>query len=143
MAALCILSVILAIGSCHGGSAKDAKSYVAQGVDLIKKEQYNQAIDILDKAIQADPNYALAYNYRGIAHYRSKSFDKAMADFNKAIQLNPNLAEAYNNRAYCYFHNRDYQKAEEDASKAQEMKYKVDQEFLKELRLRQATGSKK
>ena len=143
MALLFILSVSLMAGLSQGGTAKDAKSYIDQGVNLIKKEQYNEAIVSLDQAIQIDPDYALAYNYRGIAYFRTKSFDKALTDFDKAIQLDPNLAAAYNNRAYAYFQKKDYKKAEENLLKAQDLKYAVDSEFLKSVRLRLVTGSKK
>ena len=143
MALLFILSVSLMAGLSQGGTAKDAKSYIDQGVNLIKKGQYNEAIVSLDQAIQIDPNYALAYNYRGLAYFRTKSFDKALTDFDKAIQLDPNLAVAYNNRAYAYFQKKDYGKAEENLLKAQDLKYTIDSEFLKSIRLRQVTGSKK
>ena len=111
MALLFILSVSLMAGLSQGGTAKDAKSYIDQGVNLIKKGQYNEAIVSLDQAIQIDPDYALAYNYRGLAYFRTKSFDKALTDFDKAIQLNPNFAVAYNNRAYAYFQKKDYQES--------------------------------
>ncbi len=140
MAVLFILSISLMACSSQGDTAKNAKFYTDQGTNLIKKEQYDQAIVNLDRAIQMDPNYALAYNYRGMAYFRSKNFEKALADFNKAIQLNPNLAVAYNNRAYAYFQKKDYSKAEEDVRKAQDLKYTVDPELLEKLR--QVSGSK-
>ena len=143
MALLFILSVSLMAGWSQGGTAKDAKAYIDQGVNLIKKGQYNEAIVSLDQAIQIDPDYALAYNYRGLAYFRTKSFDKALTDFDKAIQLNPSLAVAYNNRAYAYFQKKDYEKAEENLLKAQDLKYTINAEFLKNIRLRQMTGSKK
>jgi Flp pilus assembly protein TadD len=142
MAVLFILCVSLMASSSQGGTAKDARLYINQAKKFINNRQYDQAIAILDQAIQIDPNNALAYNYRGIAYYRSKSYEEALADFNKAIQLNPNLAMAYNNRAYAYFRKKDYSKAEKDLLKAQALNCNISKEFLRNLRLRQMTGSK-
>jgi Flp pilus assembly protein TadD len=143
IAVLFIFGLSLMAGSSKGGTAKDAKLYIDQGINLIKEGKYYHAIAILNQAIQIDHNNALAYNYRGMAYYRSKFFEKALADFNKAIQLNPNLAVAYNNRAYAYFQKKDYKKAEEDVVKARDLKYTVNPEFLECLRLMQVTGSKR
>jgi Flp pilus assembly protein TadD len=143
LAVLFIFTISLMAGSSQGGTEKDAKLYISQGKNLIINKKYYLAIEILDQAIQLDPNYALAYNYRGVAYFRSKSFEKALADFNKAIQLDPCLAVAYNNRAYVYFHKEDYRKAEQDLLKAKDLKYNIDLEFLKNLRLREVTGSKR
>lgn len=63
--------------------------------------KYGQcARDELNKAIQLDPNLALAYVSRGVGNYYLPSsmgggLDLAIKDFQKAISINPQLAEAY------------------------------------------------
>ena len=111
MALLFILSVSLMAGLSQGGTANDAKSYIDQGVNLIKKGQYNEAIVSLDQAIQIDPNFALAYNYRGLAYFRTKSFDKALTDFDKAIQLDPNFCRSLQQQSLCLFSEKRLQES--------------------------------
>ena len=40
-----------------------------------------------DKAIQIDPDYALAYVNRGVAYYYLRQYKLAILDYDKAIQL--------------------------------------------------------
>lgn len=58
------------------------------------------ARDEIAKAIQLDPQLALAYVTRGVGNYYLPAglgggIDLALKDFDKAISLNPNLTEAY------------------------------------------------
>jgi tetratricopeptide (TPR) repeat protein len=72
-----------------------------------------------NKAIEIDPNNAIAYNNRGI--YLLKNGDKtgALNNFNKAIELNPKLGSAYQNRAFLYNQIGEKEKAQADEKMAQ------------------------
>src|SRR5436190_13354260 len=66
-------------------------------------EDYRQAIDYFDQAIQLDPNYALAYAERSevwtvmgdLTGQRSTAFSKARSDAERAVAIAPSLAEAH------------------------------------------------
>lgn len=81
-----------------------------------------KAADLLQKAIQEDPNFSEAYNNRGNAYRSMKQYALAMQDYNKAISLNPNLEKAYNNRGNVYFDQRNFQMAIRDYNKAISLK---------------------
>ena len=69
----------------------------------IKLEKTEEAIAELNKAVELNPGYAHAYNYRGIALALHKGeYDLALVDLNKAIELNPGYTDAYNNRGIVY-----------------------------------------
>lgn len=51
--------------------------------DLAKAE------NLLNKAIEKDPQNAEAYFYRGKVHRQNGNMTAAMSDFNKTLQLNP------------------------------------------------------
>lgn len=58
------------------------------------------ALDSINKAIELDPKFALAYVSRGVGNYYLPGAfgggpDIALKDLDKAIQLDPKLAEAY------------------------------------------------
>jgi len=73
-------------------------------VGLLKRDDNEAAIRLLEKAVTLDPNFAAAHAALGSAYQRRAfSFEpqnreweeKAFAAVQKALQLDPNLAEAY------------------------------------------------
>ena len=74
------------------------------------------------KAIELNPNDAIAYNNRGGTYYLKGEYESAIADFSKAIELNPDYANAYNNRGVAHHLKEEYESAIVDFSKAIELK---------------------
>jgi tetratricopeptide (TPR) repeat protein len=65
---------------------------------MITKRDYDNAIEVLNSAVEADPDNVGAINVRGLAHEHKGEDDLALADYNLAIQKRPNFGFAYNNR---------------------------------------------
>jgi TolB-like protein/Tfp pilus assembly protein PilF len=71
--------------------------------DKYNQDGYKKAIEFYDKAIEKDPNYALAYVGKGYAYNTaanwylpsSEAMPKAQAAGLKAVELDPSLADAY------------------------------------------------
>lgn len=59
--------------------------------------QYAIALQDLDEALKADPNYAPAYNVLGLVYSGLGEDAKAEASFKRAIALKRNYPEAHNN----------------------------------------------
>ena len=64
----------------HGGNRGDAKSDLGYHQD---------ALDDLTKAIELDPNLAVAWHNRGAAKFRLEKYDDAIKDFDQAQKLEP------------------------------------------------------
>ena len=64
--------------------------------------RYPEAIAAYQKALDLDPNYAVAYNNRGLTYRDLGQHQAALADFGRAIDLNLDSAAAYNNRGTTY-----------------------------------------
>jgi tetratricopeptide (TPR) repeat protein len=79
------------------------------------------AMEDYNKAIQLNPNDAVAYNNRGNAYHAQGQYDRAIEDYNKAIQLNPNYAQAYAFRGAAYVGKGQYDRAISDFQKACDM----------------------
>lgn len=78
-----------------------------------------EKIVFYDKAIELNPNYAEAYNYRGLAYNDKKYYEMALSDYNKAISFNPNYANPYNNRGNYYaIVKKEYDRALQEYNKA-------------------------
>src|SRR4030065_71741 len=98
--------LLTAILGCGGDSAE---KYIQEGFVNFQQQKYDEAIASYEKAIQAEPRAAAAYNMMGMA-YRFKYNQlgvpelrqKEMAAFQKAIEIDPknwvamiNLATSY------------------------------------------------
>ncbi|MGD2030341.1 MAG: tetratricopeptide repeat protein, partial [Desulfobacterales bacterium] len=68
-----------------------------------KKDDHMKALDLLNKALELDPNDAINYNNRGVARYKLGQYQQAIKDFNRAIHLDPNDLYAYNNRGNAFY----------------------------------------
>jgi len=64
-------------------------------------DNYEEAIEHFDKAIELEPDYAEAYYNRGCI-YKDGDHRQAIRDFTKAIELRPDYAMAYVRRGITY-----------------------------------------
>jgi serine/threonine protein kinase/tetratricopeptide (TPR) repeat protein len=94
-----------------------------------KKEENEQAIELFKKAIELDPDYALAHAGLGDAYSQrvirfgfpeAEWFDPAVEEAQKAISLDPNLAEGYKALGSAYIAKGWLRKAVEAGQKAVE-----------------------
>jgi len=53
-------------------------------------QKYDLALSDYSKAIDINPNYAVAYLGRGLLYLLQQKYELALADWNKAIELNRN-----------------------------------------------------
>ena len=68
------------------------------GIALQRQEKWSESVEILDKAIELNPDLVESYINRGIALRKVGRTDDAIASYSRAIALNSNYAEAYLNR---------------------------------------------
>ncbi len=76
--------------------------YSYMGVCLKDLEQYGEAIEVLEKAVQYDDERTDVYNLLGFCHFKRKAHEKAIAAFMKVLELNPGSAIDYANIASNY-----------------------------------------
>ncbi|KAL0883414.1 hypothetical protein ABMA27_016799 [Loxostege sticticalis] len=66
---------------------KLSSSLCAQGVQLAEAGKLTEALQLLDKAVEAAPARAAAYNDRAQLYRLMQKDDEAMADLDRALQL--------------------------------------------------------
>ncbi len=92
------------------------------------KGNYLKTTQYLDKAIEINPNYAIAWYNKGTALGKLALHDEALKAYDKAIEINPNYAKAWYGKACMYYLKKDKKNALKYLSQAIELdpKYKKD-----------------
>ena len=80
-----LCGLILFFTAC--GPSDDAKAAYNRGVAKYDLKDYTGAIEDYNKAIQLNPNYAMAYQGRGTAKYMLDDKNGACTDWSKAGEL--------------------------------------------------------
>ncbi|MBI9031534.1 tetratricopeptide repeat protein [bacterium] len=66
-----------------------AHSLIKQADQKTLKKEYSEAVDLLKKALEINPDEALAYNNLASIHFTLKLKDEAKAYIKKAVELDP------------------------------------------------------
>jgi tetratricopeptide (TPR) repeat protein len=77
-------------------------AYYNYGELVIRQNRFDEAIPILEKAIQFKTGFALPYNSLGLIYDHQGRYTEALAMYQKAIELDPNYGDAYNNLGIYY-----------------------------------------
>jgi tetratricopeptide (TPR) repeat protein len=111
----CLLLALLAV-ACD--TLTEATKHNNIGAELSNEGRWEEAIAEFDKAIDLDPDYAMAYYNRGLTYHKLEKHDQAIADYGKAIELDPGYSEAHYNRGHAFFELDEYGLAIADFDKA-------------------------
>lgn len=97
--------------------AKASKEF-DKATELISKQEWQKAIERLNKALALDPNYAQAYNNLGVAYARLGDSEKEREALQKAVVANDHFAPAFVNLGQMEMRLHNFTAAENDLDKA-------------------------
>ena len=89
--------------------------------EQFQDENYVEAVDHYDKAINLNPDYAEAYYWRGRTKLNLRRHGSAISDFDTFIGRNANYAEAYYYRAMAKFYLGRTDEIDEDIHMAMQL----------------------
>ena len=98
--------------------SNDAMVYFDRGKEYYKNQQYTKAIQDFTHAIDLNPNFIEAHNYRGFTYLHHQEYIKAIQDFTKAIDLQPIAPKSYFSRGSTYNRLKQYTEAIRDFTQA-------------------------
>jgi tetratricopeptide (TPR) repeat protein len=82
-----------------------------EGVALLKKENYKDALAYFKKAVELDPEFAFAWDNVGICERKLDNYDAAIAAYNKSLAIDPKGKMPLQNLPYAYEFKKEYDNA--------------------------------
>lgn len=114
-----LLFIMLNLAIGFSVSAETIKEFYQQGQEAYNQGEFQKAIDLFEKAVEIDSNFAPAYNALGLAHKEiNTDLFELVWLFKTATEIDPNYAEAYDNLGKAYYGLGQFDKAEESCLKA-------------------------
>lgn len=95
-----------------------ARKELEKAVEMIRKQELQQALQKLSKAIAIYPQYAVAYNDLAVIYSRLGDSERENEALQKAISMDPNLELAYLNLGRLHLQDGQYPAAEVALNKA-------------------------
>lgn len=91
--------------------ASQEKQLFDTGVDHLKQQRYEAAIDVFTELIELNPDNPDAYKNRGVAYMKLSQYDSAIHDFEKTKQMMPDLKGLHSNLGVAWYYKGEYEKA--------------------------------
>lgn len=101
-----------------------AHDFLKQGFYLAQKEQWPEAISLLEKVLELDPNLADAYEILGVIHARLGRLDEAIELMKKLTALEPDHIMAHANLSRFYQQKGMIFEAEAEQAEARRLSWK-------------------
>jgi tetratricopeptide (TPR) repeat protein len=92
---------------------KKALKYYNEGEDYYRREQYNLAVVSFNRAVDADPKFAFAWDNMGICQRKMGNYKEAIKCYQKSLEIEPKGTMPLQNMAVAYEYLKEYQKAAE------------------------------
>ena len=103
-------------------SNKGADKIIEETEALLKRGDYTEALELLNKAAELYPDNQFVFVNRGnIYNNQLRDYDAAIADYNKTIELNPKFSWPYLNRGIAYGRLKRWDEAIADYGRALEI----------------------
>ena len=100
-------------------SAEDPESWIVLAACLGANQRDLEALDLVERALKARPNYAEAFATKGLLRLSAKNTSGAIEDFEKAGVLKPHLTQVWELLGTLRYQNRNLSGAIEALKKAQ------------------------
>jgi len=76
------------------------KVLLHKGMDRVKREEFQEAIEFFDQVLEMNPKNADAWNNKGVALYQMGDAEGALTSYDEALKADPESLEARRNRAF-------------------------------------------
>jgi Flp pilus assembly protein TadD len=113
------LALAVPAAAMPSAPAPAASSDYQAGEKAVKEGRYQDAVALLTKVVQREPDNADAHNYLGFSLRKLGDLDKAQAHYRTALQLEPNHKAALEYYGELFLQIKDLPRAEEQLTRLQ------------------------
>ena len=115
--AVLVIGILAMTGTAHAAGSSDAPeakdlAEMVQARDMVKGENYNQAIPLLNKVIAQQPKNADAMNLLAYSQRKTDDFQASLANYKKALAIDPSHKDAHEYIGELYLRMGDLANAE-------------------------------
>ena len=104
----------------------DARTLYREGFQHFAEDRIDEAIDCYRRAVEAEPNLAIAWNGLSMTLRRKGDFDAAIEAGIKIVELEPNDPLSHTNLSILYQEKGLIQEAEDEKALAMQLQLKVE-----------------
>jgi tetratricopeptide (TPR) repeat protein len=87
-------------------------------IGALENEDFDTAIDYLDRLVEKDTAHASAWNARGVIFFQTGKWDEAIDSFSRSIELDENNYKPFFNRGNVYMEKEEFKNALIDYNRA-------------------------
>ncbi len=109
--------IVIVLGLSSPAFCASEKELFKSGLDLLKQDRYQEAVDTFTLLIDVAPENPHAYRNRGVAYMKLNQYDKAINDFQRTKEIVPDLKGLHSNLGVAWYYKEDYPKAIENYDK--------------------------
>jgi len=109
--------IVLAIYCSSTAFAASEKELFENGVNFLKQDKNQEAVDSFTALIEMAPQNPNAYKNRGVAYMKLNRYDAAINDFEQVKKILPDLKGLYSNLGVAWYYKEDYTRAIENYDK--------------------------
>lgn len=113
-----LFSVLILFFSGGKVSSQTAEEFFEMGFDSYFDRNFEDAISYFSRAIQMNPDYTEAYQYRGEARSDYGRYSEALADFDKVIELDSVNFDAHFQKSMTEYRMGKYEDALRDCDRS-------------------------
>jgi tetratricopeptide (TPR) repeat protein len=76
------------------------KVLIHKGMDRVRQKQFEEAVEIFDRVLAANPKLPEAWNNKGVALFRQGRVEEALQCYDECLAQNPENLEALRNKGF-------------------------------------------
>jgi tetratricopeptide (TPR) repeat protein len=89
----------------------DAKKQYNKGIELVKKDDYANALPYFKKTVELDENFAFAWDNLGLCYRKTGDYDNALNAYKRSLAINPKGNMPLHNIPVVYEFKKEYDNA--------------------------------
>jgi Flp pilus assembly protein TadD len=134
LAAAALIALSPARANMGADDSESSDPNFQDGRKAVEAQDWNRAIELLTKAVQAEPQNADAHNFLGYAYRKKGAYAASFEHYGEALKLNPKHRHAHEYIGEAYLLTGDLPRAEQHLAALQKLCTPIPCEEYKELK---------